>query len=145
MHLVNWNRNFKIFTILFATVLCIVLVCKDKVFRYFSNVAVMYNDDDILTSRRSFKYGRVWKFEVGHEFNKDIYNIYIEKNDCRYKYKKNNDFMEYNDFKLESSEIESSTIFSECRGIFISKYFKLFLYNGKIVKIDMTVSMIGSV
>ena len=137
--------KFKVFLISALALLITILCFKDTVFRYLPSLAVVYGNEDILTSRRSFDSGKVWKFRIGHNFYQDISNLEGGGPVCEYKTASMDSFVDYKVFKSTRQDLSEFSLFVECDGILVNKYFKIFVYDGIIVKIELTVSMIGTV
>jgi len=138
--------HLRYIAIVLTIIVSVVFIFKDAVFRNFPNAAVIYNDNDLLTSRRVFDSGRVWKFSVGHKLSEDISKIERSGTHCEYRSDTMNEFLGYYEFSKNATASPHKTIFIQCDGYVVTKYFEIYVDDrGSIVRIDLTVSMIGTI
>lgn len=134
---------FRMCAIAVICAVCAILIFKDKVFRYLPSLAVIYNDDDLLTSRRIFNSGQVWRFRIGDNVAYDLISSDIQGSNCSYSYDEGRVTKSIAYFGSDKSV--KFPVIIECKGLLVNKYFKIYVQKNIIVKIDLTVSMIGSV
>ena len=142
---INIAMKYKYFMAAIIAILFIFIYKKDSVFREFPTLAVLYSDDDLLTSRRKFSSGKVWKIRVGNRFVIDARNIEETSNGCKYKKLNDSNLRNYEEYLLNTKKEDDYDVYIVCEGSTVAKYFKIEIIDGIIVEIDLTVSAIGTI